>query len=90
MAKDTQEVIARRLKSAISEVALRHRRRVTPEMRAEVIEACSKILSEYPIDTGFPEIALDPIQDITSGSYKFWVGGLPPLKLLPGESSEDE
>jgi len=59
-------------------------------MRAEVIEACSRILSEYPTDLDFPEIALDPIQDTTSGSFKFWVGGLPPLKLLPGESSEDE
>jgi hypothetical protein len=59
-------------------------------MRAEVIEACSKILSEYPIETDFPEIALDPVQDTTSGSYKFWVGGLPPLKLLPDDSSEEE
>lgn len=87
--EDTQVEIERRLKSAVSEIALRHGRRVCPEFKDEVLKACTKILSEYPLDLGIPEIVADPIQQ-EDGSVKFWVGGLPALKLLPDDSSEEE
>jgi hypothetical protein len=79
--------IQRRLQSAIAEAALRHGRRVTSEMRAEVVKVCSTILSEYT-ETEYPKIALDPIQK-DDGSVTFWVGGLPPMQLLPGEDTEE-
>jgi hypothetical protein len=56
-------------------------------MRAEVVKVCSTILSEYT-ETEYPKIALDPIQK-DDGSVTFWVGGLPPMQLLPGDDTEE-
>ena len=80
---EEDEILAR-IKACAAEIALRHGRVMTPELRAEVIEACSEILSEYKIEG--QEVILDPIQK--DGTVTVWVGDLPKPEIVPDPDGE--
>ena len=77
-----EDELRKRLRARISEIALRHGRQSTPEMRAEVYAVCMGILEKYGVEDEV-EISLDPVQDIEGGSVKVWIGGLPGLQVVP-------
>jgi len=59
---------------------------MTPELRAEVIEACTGILSEYG-SVEEAKVILDPIQK--DGTVTVWIGDLPKLEIVPDPDGED-
>lgn len=79
-----EDEILGRIKACAAEIALRHGREMSPELRAEVIEACSEILAEY--ECADNRVILDPIQK--DGTVTVWIGDLPKPEIVPDPDRE--
>ena len=88
-----EEEIGRRIRAKVSEIALRHGRKNTPEYQEEVRIALKEILVDFPALTDLPKWAVDPVFEADEAKQtvtgKVWIGGLPPPTLVPSMDDPD-